>query len=279
MERRPGASVAITGAEGLAEQCAEAEEAPGGWAELRDRLRGLDLLAVDDLPALARHPLAMAELGPVLDALADRGAAVAATASAAPGDWEGWPPRLLDRLRGGLAVRVEAPGEASRRRFVMDRARARGLVVRPEAVEALVSAADGYRPLEGRLARLALRSRVERRAIDGGLVEETLAEDGAGGAPVVPLGAITRAVAARFGVRVGDLRSADRHRGLVVPRHLAILLARELTGLSFASLGKAFGGRDTKTIRHACSAAGRRLLEDPALAAAAEGVRRELRGE
>jgi chromosomal replication initiator protein len=74
-------------------------------------------------------------------------------------------------------------------------------------------------------------------------------------------------VAERFGVTVRDLRSASRRQALVVPRHVAIHLVRERTGLSFAAIGALFGRRDAKTIRHACEAAARRLAADPALAA------------
>jgi chromosomal replication initiator protein len=65
----------------------------------------------------------------------------------------------------------------------------------------------------------------------------------------------------------------------VEARHLAILLARELTGASYAELGKAFGGRDPKTIRHACLATVRRLGENPALASAAEAIRSQWQSE
>lgn len=274
--RKAGASVAVLSWAAFVEMCEEAEVREGGWAELRERLRGLDLFALDDLPAMARHGLAMGELGPMLDGLAERGALVALTARTAPGNWEGWPARLMDRLRAGLSVRLEAPGSVSMRRYVLERVRARGMRVRPEAVDALASAADGYRPVEGRLARLALIARVEGRGIDRELAEQVLADDGALVVGRVSLSELMKAVAKRFGVRVGDLRSADRHRGMVVPRHLAILLARELTGLSFAALGQHFGRRDSKTIRHACEAARGRLISDPALASVAEEIRREL---
>src|SRR5947208_7209049 len=142
--RRPESSVAHVGAEAFAAACAEAAGQPGGWAELRGRFRGLDLFVIEDLHALERAPLALAELSHTLDALDEAGASVAVSARTGPGQWSGpgWPPRLVSRLVGGLAVRVDPPSLASRRRYLLDRARGRGLSVSAEAVDSLAEAAD-----------------------------------------------------------------------------------------------------------------------------------------
>ena len=52
-----------------------------------------------------------------------------------------------------------------------------------------------------------------------------------------------------------------------------MLLARDLTGLSFAAIGAYFGRRDAATVRHACRAAADRLAADPSLAAAVLALR------
>jgi chromosomal replication initiator protein len=279
LARRPGSSVAHLGADAFATACVEAGARRGGaaWAELRERVRTVDLLVIDDLPRLARTPSAAAELAAALDALDAVGAAFAGSAPLPPAAWDepAWPPRLLSRLRGGLAVRVEPPGVALRRRFALEMARARGVRLAADALDALAEAADGFRALDGWLARLALAAQVERGgggALDGARVRALLADDPALAEAVArpTIDAIARAVAARFGVRPADLRGAARHAALVVPRHLAILLAREHAGASISALGRYFGGRDTKTIRHACRAARARRDADPALAAAAE---------
>jgi chromosomal replication initiator protein len=278
LRRRPGSAVAHLEAEAFAAACAEAAGQPGGvgWAELRRRFRWLDLFVLEDVHVLERAPLALGELVPTLDALAEAGAAVAVSARSGPGQWSGsgWPPRLVNRLVGGLAVRVDPPGLASRRRFVLDRARATGLALSAEAVEALAEAGDGYRTLDGWLARLGLAGRLGRRPLDRALVAALLAEDGEAAFPEVTIEQVARAVAARFGVRLGDLRGDTRRRTIVEPRHLAMHLARALTGRSFQAIGTYFGRRDPATVRHACRAAAARLAADPALAAVAAALRR-----
>ena len=270
LARRPGSTVAHLTAEAFAAACHAAAEDDDGWAGLRDRFRGLDLLVLDDLHALARAPLAVEELAHTLDALSAGGGAVAVAARSGPGQWADLPTRLVDRLVGGLSVRLEPPGPEARRRYAREGARSRGVPLAAEALDALAEAADGYPAIDGWLARLALSGRVDRKPAGAAAVAELL-EDEPGGVPTVD--DVAEAVAARFGVRRRDLRSASRRPGLVGPRHLAMLLAREVTGRSFAAIGAHFGKRDAATVRHACRAAAARMAADPALAAAVEALR------
>jgi chromosomal replication initiator protein len=149
--------------------------------------------------------------------------------------------------------------------YLLERARASRVSLTAEAIEALAEAADGYRPLDGWLARLTLAARLERRPLDRDLVMPILAEEEA--ARKVTIEQIARAVAAQFGVRLRELRAHSRRRAAVEPRHLARYLARVTTDLSFGAIGAFFGGRDPATVRHACQTAARRLASDPGLAA------------
>jgi chromosomal replication initiator protein len=265
MLRQPGASVAHLEAEAFAALCAEATEREGGWAELRDRFRSLDLFVLEDVHALERAPLALAELTHTLDALDEVGASVAISARLGPSQWAGWPKRLVNRLLGGLVVRIDPPTLESRRRYVLDRASARRVSLTAEAVEAMAEVADGYRTLDGWLARLTLAGRLERRALDRRLVEPILAEEG--GAAPLTIEQIARAVSIQFGVRLRELRAHSRRKAVVEPRHLAMHLVRVTTGLSFGSIGAYFGNRDPATVRHACRMAVSRMASDPGLAA------------
>jgi len=160
----------------------------------------------------------------------------------------------------------------SRRRYLLDRARVQGIALRADAVDSLAESADGYRTLDGWLARLALASRVDGRPLDWPLVEPFLADEAVPPSPAPSLDAIARAVASRFGVRLRDLRGEARQPQYVEPRHLAMHLARLYTPLSFVAIGAYFGGRDSATVRHACKAAQTRLASDPALHSTAQAI-------
>ena len=279
--REPGSSVAKSTAESFAIERAEAANSDrnDAWAGFRERFRDLDLFVLEDVHVLERNPATFVELTHTLDSLIAEGAAIAVSARSGPGSWNGWPSRLVDRFLGGLSVRVESPGVESRRRFAFETARNRGLTLASDALDLLAeTAAEGYRQLDGLLQRIALSARLNLKIhkdhylVDKAFVVSVLSSDVAANGPV-EIDDLTRAVAAKFGLKPRDLRALDRHKMFVEPRHLAMFLARELTPLSFAKIGDYFHHRDPATVRHACKASAQRLAVDPALASVADSLR------
>lgn len=78
---------------------------------------------------------------------------------------------------------------------------------------------------------------------------------------------VQAAVSKKFGVTVPDMVSRRRHRNIVMPRLIAVYLSRTLSGVSEATIGEAFGGRDYTVVRMYCRSIGRRVAEDKAFAA------------
>jgi len=58
-------------------------------------------------------------------------------------------------------------------------------------------------------------------------------------------------VCMHFGVAVDDVLSARRTANVVLPRQIAVYLAKLLTPRSLPEIGRLFGGRDHTTILHA----------------------------
>ena len=63
---------------------------------------------------------------------------------------------------------------------------------------------------------------------------------------------IQKEVAEFFKVTVADLRSKKRHKTIVLPRQIAMYLARQLTNMSLPEIGNTFGGKDHTTVLHSC---------------------------
>ena len=61
------------------------------------------------------------------------------------------------------------------------------------------------------------------------------------------------------------LNSARRLQSLVVPRQLAMHLAREMTDLKLTEIGKYFGNRNHSTVLHACRKLEQRIADDQRL--------------
>ncbi len=75
------------------------------------------------------------------------------------------------------------------------------------------------------------------------------------------LALIVSETAREFGVEETEIMSARRQRGLIVPRHTAMYLSRQLTTFSLPMIGRHFG-RDHTTIMHAAKAVERRFISD-----------------
>jgi chromosomal replication initiator protein len=83
-------------------------------------------------------------------------------------------------------------------------------------------------------------------------------------------------VARRWGVTAEGLRSKARIKTLVVPRQIAMYLARELLQPNLVDIGQAFGGRDHSTVIHSVAKVERQMARDRTFRERVEHARSEL---
>ena len=67
----------------------------------------------------------------------------------------------------------------------------------------------------------------------------------------VRIGDVQRYVCKAWGKSREDMISDRRNDDIVIPRHIAMTLAKHLTGRSLPYIGRKFGGRDHTTVLHA----------------------------
>ncbi|MBN9516918.1 hypothetical protein J0H58_00135 [bacterium] len=233
-------------------------------------LRTCDLLVLEDVQLLpSREAGAVADL---LDRRGQRGRAVVATMTSGPAALP-LPQALTSRLTAGLVVTLQAPGPASRRAILADAATVK---LTPDALDWLAApGSGGLRSALGRLAALKHGAKAFRGPLDRTACEEILAASGlpTSRGPDVP-GIISK-VAAVFGVTAKELTGPSRLRRVLVPRQVAMFLAREACGLSFPRLAAAFG-RDHTTVLHAVRKIEAELTTDERLAAVVKRLRAEV---
>lgn len=93
---------------------------------------------------------------------------------------------------------------------------------------------------------------------------------------LLPIQTIIAETAAAFGVPALDLISERRTAAIVVPRHVAMTLVRDLTLASYPRIARAFRRADHSTVMYAEQVTRRRLERDPALAARVTALRARL---
>lgn len=210
-----------------------------------DDLGGADLLIVEDVQHLPRRAAGL--FGRLLDDRHARRRATVVTAAAGPALLPTLPRRLTGRLAGGLVVQVNALTPGGRRQLAAALAARRGVRLTDDALDALAAlpTGGGGRPLAGAIESLKVVGREVLGALDAEAVRQALdlPED-------KPVERIVARVAAGFGVSPAELLGPSRQRRVLLPRQVAMLLARE-SGLSLPQVGRAFA-RDHTTVLHAC---------------------------
>lgn len=89
---------------------------------------------------------------------------------------------------------------------------------------------------------------------------------------------IQQAVAENFNVERADILSSRRTKDVVLPRHVAMYLARKLTLKSLPEIGRRFGGRDHTTQIAAQRKIARMMLQDAAFDRRVREIAKQLGG-
>lgn len=242
----------------------------GGFAD--PDITSCDLLIIEDVQHL---PRASADaLCRLIDDRAARELALIVTASAGPARLTHLPRRLTSRLAGGLVAQLEPAGKASRRAIIA--ASAGRVRLAADALDWLAARGGGLRTALGMVQSLTQAGGRRAGPLDRKAIEEILGEGGQAAGRGGELPEIIKRVCAAFGVTRKELVGASRLRRVLVPRQVAMALAREVGGQSLPRIAMAFD-RDHSTVLHACRKVEEMVEDDVQLAATVRQLRKELR--
>ncbi|HEV7999011.1 MAG TPA: DnaA/Hda family protein [Planctomycetaceae bacterium] len=243
--------------------------------EFQQRYTEADLFVLEDLAPLQGRLPAQRMLIAILDDLKRAGGRVLVTCATRPGGLEKMLPRLINRLRGGLCVPLELLGGASRLGFAKHVAASRQIPLSAQAASLLAEGGpETPRELLAALVNVDLRTRQGLPESDDSLMRAHLKT--AHPTRAVPLPQIAAAVAEFFKIPASELRTKDRPKRSILPRQIAMLLARELSRRPAGQIAQFFGRKNHTTVVHACRRTRHLLTSDPALGREVERMRRTL---
>ena len=131
---------------------------------------------------------------------------------------------------------------------------------------------SNIRQLEGSLTRMIAFSAMTDREMTTDLAQEVLADLWSDEETIIPIEVIQRKAAEFFRVRLSDLKAKDRTKAVAFPRQIAMYVARQLTHVSLAEIGRAFGGKEHTTVLHAIHKIQTLLQENPKLQKTIDGL-------
>ncbi len=273
-ERRPDARVYYVSAERFTNEMIYSIQHAQTLA-FRNKYRNVDVLLIDDIQFLAGKESTQEEFFYTFNALRDAHKQVVVTADKAPKDIPMLEERLTSRFNQGLVTDIEHPDLETRMAILRNRIEQDGDgVALPDDVLLLIAdrIRSNVRDLEGCLVRVLALGSLLHQEITLAMAEEVLQHYVNPEPDQMTPERILAAVSDRFGVKIDVLCGQRRTQTIALPRQVAMYLMRQLTDLSLAEIGRAFGGRDHTTVLYACEKIGRLIRVDNLLGEKVNGL-------
>jgi chromosomal replication initiator protein len=246
----------------------------------KSRLRGADLLLIDDVQFIAGKDSTQEEFFHTMNEIIGAGKRLVITSDRAPQDLDGIAPRILSRLSWGLVADINSADFELRYNIIVAKLALLPAVEMPANVIDFLArrVTSSVRELEGALNRIAAYAMMTGRDIDIAFVEEVLANVLRANQRRISIDEIQTQVAEHYRIRKAEMTSARRAREVARPRQVAMYLSKQLTPKSLPDIGRRFGGRDHTTVIHAVRQIEKLRASDSELDADIRLLTRQLEG-
>ena len=236
---------------------------------MRKKYQQNDVLLLDDVQTLGKMERTQEEIFHILEHLLQHGRQIVITSDKPPQRLEGCHERLITRFKWGLTADIQPPDFETRIAILkrkLEDADFKGVPPIPEDVLTFIAhkAKGSVRDLEGFLTRVIFQAsligipptlEVAHAAFQGQSGEEPTA--------AVPPERIYRMTAETFNVSFADLmKKRSRQQVILVPRQVAMYLAREIASQPFADIGRSFAMHHS-TVMNAVDSVRDRMKRDP----------------
>ncbi len=224
----------------------------GTTIKFREKYRNVDCILIDDIHFIAGKEATMEEFFHTFNALYDAHKQIVVSSDKPPKDINNLEERLVSRFEWGLVTDIQPPDYETRTAILRKKAEKENLFI-PDSVTSFIAdrIKSNIRELEGALIRVVAYSKLVGKEVDENIAYDVLKDLIVETQKKITVDLIQRTVADYFEIRPSDMTAKRRSRNVVYPRHVAMFLCREMTGLSYPEIGDQFGGRDHTTILHA----------------------------
>ena len=217
----------------------------------RDRFRSVDVLLIDDIQFLASKERTQEEFFHTFNALHETGKQIVLASDRPPKELNGFEDRLRSRFEWGLVVDIQPPDLETKVAILQRKAELDSTKL-PTDVALFIAGnvRTNVRELEGALVRLMAWCGLHNTEITLPTAQQCLKQFIDTQVRKITIEAIQRAVAEQFGMRTAELKQKNNSRQIVVPRQIAMYLAKQMTEASLPEIGRQFGGKHHTTVMH-----------------------------
>jgi chromosomal replication initiator protein len=217
----------------------------------RDRFRTVDVLLIDDIQFISQKERTQEEFFHTFNALHESMKQVVIASDRPPKELTEIEERLRSRFEWGLIADIQPPDLETKVAILQKKAESEQVQL-PTDVALFVASnvRTNVRELEGALVRLIAWCQSYKMEITLAATQQCLKQFIDMQVRKITIDAIQRAVAEQFGMRVSDLKQKNNSRNVVVPRQIAMYLAKQMTEASLPEIGRQFGNKHHTTVMH-----------------------------
>jgi chromosomal replication initiator protein len=217
----------------------------------RDRFRSVDVLLIDDIQFIAQKERTQEEFFHTFNALHESMKQIVIASDRPPKELAEIEDRLRSRFEWGLIADIQPPDLETKVAILQKKAESEQVAL-PIDVAMFVAqnVRTNVRELEGAMTRLIAWCQMNHVEITLSSTQQCLKQFIDMQVRKVSIEAIQRAVSEQFGMRVTDLKQKNNSRNVVVPRQIAMYLAKQLTEASLPEIGRQFGNKHHTTVMH-----------------------------
>lgn len=253
--------------------------------EFNYKFRHIDILLIDDIQFMASKESSSEIFFNIFNSLISNKKQIVITSDKPPRDLKGMESRLVSRFSSGLTVSIDTPEFETSKAILRKKIEIEN-VDYPITEEVLDFIASHFnqdvRSLEGSLNRLMFWKLVNGKNVN--CIDLNFALDAFSDTYEQPhktteltVDAIKNCVADYYNLTVNQLNSKTRTSNIIVARHIAMYLVRDLIkDISFIQIGHEFGGRDHSTVMKACDKVEKKLDKDLNYRKAIQDIKKKL---
>jgi chromosomal replication initiator protein len=217
----------------------------------RDKFRSVDVLLVDDVQFLAGKERMQEEFFHTFNALHEESKQIVLASDRSPKELGDIEDRLRSRFEWGLIADIQPPDLETKVAILQRKAEAEHTTLPTDvALFIATNVRTNVRELEGALIRVIAWCSHHGVECSLAVAQQCLKQFIDTQVRKITIEAIQRAVAEQFGMRVPELKQKNNSRQIVVPRQIAMYLAKQMTEASLPEIGRQFGGKHHTTVMH-----------------------------
>ena len=221
--------------------------------DFREKYNNLNLLLLDDIQFLENREGTQIEFFHIFENIYNNGGQIIITSDRPLEEIPNLHDRIVSRFKKGVIADIDPPNYEARIAILSEKARLRGLDISKTGLEYIANhVKDNVRELEGALTNIKVFAEANvQKELSDDLIREFFSSDHSSKSETtITIPSIQKIVCDFYNITETDIKGKGRASKFVFPRQMAMFLARELTGESYPTIGKEFGGRDHTTVMH-----------------------------